>query len=226
MIDPILITGCARSGTSMTAGIVNICGSFGGEMFGPNKHNQKGMFENQEIRQQVVKPFLKRMGCDPMGQKPLPNNRQIFEISPHQGKKWRDRIQLIMKHQGYKDGSWFYKGAKICLIWRIWALAFPEAQFVIVRRETDDIVASCMRTAFMRAYKNKSGWARWVLKHEKRFHEMKQAGLNVVEFWPSRVIEGDFDYAKEFVEGLGLEYQDKLVKAFVDPTLYRRTANG
>ena len=32
-----------------------------------------------------------------------------------------------------------------------------------------------------------------------------------------------FDYAKEFVEGLGLKYNDAMVKAFVDPTLYRRS---
>ena len=36
MKDPILITGCARSGTSMIAGVINICGAFGGDMAGPN----------------------------------------------------------------------------------------------------------------------------------------------------------------------------------------------
>ncbi len=81
-----------------------------------------------------------------------------------------------------------------------------------------------MRTAFMRSYRDKRGWLKWVEKHEKRFDEMNQAGLNVTEFWPSRVIDGDFDYVKEFVEGFGLKYEEKLVKAFVDPTLYKRTA--
>ena len=48
-------------------------------------------------------------------------------------------------------------------------------------------------------------------------------GVDVREFWPSKVIDGDFDYAREFVEGLGLKYNDAMVKAFVDPTLYRRS---
>lgn len=223
MIDPILITGCARSGTSLTAGVIHICGAFGGDMYGPNKHNQKGMFENREIRQDIVKPYLRKIGVDPMGQRPLPNNRQIFEINTVQAEQWRKRIQGVMKNNGYTDGQWFYKGAKICLIWRMWHLAFPEAKHVIVRRESNDIAASCMRTAFMRAYSDKRGWLKWVAKHEKRFDEMKQAGLDVVEFWPSKAIDGDFGYVREFVEGLGLVYDDETVKAFIDPTLYRRT---
>jgi hypothetical protein len=223
MTDPILITGCARSGTSMTAGIIHCCGAFGGNMFGPNRNNRKGMFENQVIRQDIVKPYLRRMGVDPLGQRPLPSNRQIFETNKVQAEAWRTRIRETMINEGYKNGPWFYKGAKICLVWLIWHLAFPEAQHVIVRRKAEDIADSCMRTSFMRAYSDKKGWLKWVAKHEKRFDEMKQAGLNVTEFWPSKVIAGDFDYAREFVEGLGLKYNDALVKAFVDPTLYRRS---
>jgi hypothetical protein len=70
MRPPILITGCARSGTSMTAGIVHICGAFGGRMSGPTPNNRKGMFENEEVRNQIVKPYLSSIGADPLGQKP------------------------------------------------------------------------------------------------------------------------------------------------------------
>jgi hypothetical protein len=222
--DPILVTGCARSGTSLTAGILHICGAFGGDMYGPNRFNQKGMFENQVIRQEIVKPYLKKIGVDPLGQRPLPNNRQIFEVNQVQADAWRKRIHVVMQGQGYVDGEWFYKGAKICLVWRLWHMAFPQAKFVVVRRNAEDIAASCLRTSFMRAYSDKRGWLKWVAKHEKRFDEMQQAGLDVTEFWPSRVIDGDFDYARQFVEGFGLVYNDNLVKAFVDPTLYRRAS--
>ena len=222
MRDPIIITGCARSGTSMTAGIVHLCGAFGGEMFGPNKHNQKGMFENSEIRQRIVKPYLKKIGCDPLGQRPLPNNRQVFEVSDRQAQVWRDRICSIMQAQGYTDGPWFYKGAKICLLWYLWHRAFPSAKWVIVRRRPEDIAASCLRTSFMRAYRDQQGWLQWVVQHERRFDEMKQAELNIREFWQSQVVEGNFDHARELVADLGLEFNERMVKAFIDPTLYRR----
>ena len=223
MIDPIIVTGCARSGTSMTAGMINICGAFGGEMFGPNKFNQKGMFENIEIRQNVSKPYLRKIGVDPLGQKPLPNNRQVFEVSENDVRNLRMRAQLIMQAQGYIDGPWFYKGAKVCLVWYLWHRAFPDAKWVIVRRDSLDIAKSCMRTRFMRAYSDTPGWLRWIDSHQRRFDEMHAAELNVQEFWPSTVIDGDYAYAQDFIESLGLTWKDSLVKAFVDPTLYRRS---
>ena len=58
---PILLTGCARSGTSLTAGIVNLCGAFGGIMSGPNRNNAKGMFENSKIRNTIIKPYLQKI---------------------------------------------------------------------------------------------------------------------------------------------------------------------
>jgi len=192
-------------------------------MFGPNRHNQKGMFENVEIRQNIVKPYFRKIGVDPLGQNPLPNNRQVFEVSQPQVDSFRNQIEKVMVKEGYKTGPWFYKGAKSCLVWYIWAQAFPTAKWVIVRRKSEDIADSCLRTSFMKAYKNQAGWISWVEKHERRFDEMRTAGLDVIEFWPSKVIEGDWHYAEKFVTGLGLEYKDNLIKSFIDPTLYRRS---
>ena len=222
MIQPILITGAARSGTSMTSGIIHIGGAFGGEMAGPNIHNQKGMFENNLIRSSLVKPYLKSIGCDPLGQKPLPNTRQVFDVHPEVAEQWAKKVQAIMLEQGYKDGPWFYKGAKSCLYWYLWHLAYPGAKWVIVRRDADDIAASCMRTSFMRAYRDVVGWLRWVGQHETRFRQMATAGLDVREVWPQKWIDGDFSEIKDTISWLGLEWNEKLVNAFVDNKLYKR----
>ena len=220
MRDPIIVTGCARSGTSMSAGILNICGAFGGDMFGPNQHNQKGMFENKVIRQDISKPYLKKIGADPLGQKPLPNNRQVFEVSQREIKELRTRVVLAMQNQGYVDGPWFYKGAKSCLVWYLWHMAFPKAHWIVVRRNTTDIAKSCMRTRFMKAYNTEAGWVGWVGEHKKRFAEMKMAGLDVVDFWPIKMCNGDFSEAQKLIESLGMKWEDKLCRAFIDPKLY------
>ena len=222
MDNPILITGAARSGTSLTAGIVNICGAFGGELAGPNIHNQKGMFENNVIRQTLVKPYLTSIGCDPLGQKPLPNIKQVFSVTIERANIWRRAVEQIMKRQGYKDGPWFYKGAKSCLYWYLWSLAFPDAKWVVVRREPKDIVRSCMQTSFMRAFRDAIGWHRWVETHEQRFGQMVTAGLQVREVWPKKMIDGDFTEIEEVISWLGLEWKEPLVRAFVDPALYGR----
>ncbi len=220
MHDPILITGCARSGTSMTAGIINICGAFGGEMFGPNRFNQKGMFENQDIRTNIDKPYMSKIGADPNGQKPLPNNRQVFEVSQPEIDHLRESVIKSITSQGYVDGQWFYKGHRLCVTWYIWHKAFPNAKWVIVKRDHAGIIRSCIKTRFMNAYRDAAGWQSWIDVHEQRFKEMKIAGLNTFEFWPSEMTEGDFTSAQQLINWLGLKWDKGLCLAFIDPKLY------
>ena len=227
MKDVTLITGCARSGTSMVAGVVNLCGAFGGNMSGPNKNNAKGMFENGYIRNNMVKPYLRKMKVDDMGQYPLPDIKGLSIPVD-----WKFRIEQVMRSQGYKEGPWFYKGAKMCLMWPIWHYAFPNAKWIIVRRRTGDIVASCIKTNFMRAFSwkavqravkvnnEKEGWLWWVHQHEQRFVEMIQAGLNVKVVWPERMITGDYQQMYETLEWLGLPWKSEVTN-FIEPKLWK-----
>ena len=220
--SPILITGCARSGTSLTAGIINLCGAFGGRMRPPNVNNKKGMFENVQITQGIVKPFLKSIGADTMGQNPLPDPIKVRRKMFFDGDAWTPRVLEVLKKEGYKGNKqWFYKGAKMCLIWEIWNAAFPDARWIIVRRNKEDIIDSCLRTSFMRAYKDKEGWSGWVDWHEKRFKEMIENKLNVREIYPEKIVLGNFDEIKSIVTDLGLNYNDIQVRDFVSPNLWK-----
>lgn len=223
---PILITGCARSGTSMAAGMINMCGAFGGKMSGPTRNNEKGMFENVTIRNTVLKPYLREIGADPMGQFPLPDIKTLNIPCD-----WQEHVESIIRQEGYSSGPWMYKGAKMCLTWPVWGYAFPSAKWVIVRRQTDDIVASCIRTNFMRAFgretfrkaigakTEKEGWSWWVKQHEKRFNEMINKGLNVKVIWPERMVRGDYGEIYDLIEWLGLKWNSKVL-SFVDPKLW------
>lgn len=215
MIDPILITGCARSGTSMTAGIISACGAFGGKTSGPNRWNAKGMFENTEIREKLVKPHLQSIGVDPKGQWPLPDTDSL---NPVMG--WRSRVESVFEAQGYKKGPWYYKGAKMCLVWPIWVAHFPEAKWVIVRRPREEIIQSCLRTGFMRAFNDAEGWGRWVDHHLWCFNQMKATGADIFEFWPGSVMEGKLGEAQDMIEWLGLNWRQKSVENFIDRRLW------
>jgi hypothetical protein len=214
--SPILLTGCARSGTSLMAGIVNICGAFGGVMSGPNKYNQKGMFENAHIRDIIEKGYLRKIGMDPLGQKPLPNTDNL--MIPN---NWKEDVEKVMLNEGYKDGPWFYKGAKACLIWPVWNLAFPNAKWIIVRRRSADIADSCLNTAFMRAYDTYEGWISWINHHEDKFIEMFTSGLNVKQVWPERMLNGNYEQAREAIEWLGLKWNREKVVAHIEPKLWK-----
>jgi hypothetical protein len=227
MKEPILITGCARSGTSMVAGIIDLCGAFGGDMQGPNPYNQKGMYENLKIRSTIVRPYFQSLGVDPKAQYPLAETDNI--VIPF---NWRERIINVMKEQGYKDGPWFYKCPKMCFNWPVWDYAFPNAKWIIVRRRTGDIIASCEKTAFMTAFNNVAvqkaigvkssaeGWKWWVHQHERHFREMLEAGLNCKIVWPERMVDGDYSQMYEMLEWLGLKWNSDIPK-FIEPKLWK-----
>ena len=217
----ILITGCARSGTSLVAGIINLCGAFGGKMRPPNVNNKKGMFENTAITQNIVKPFLKSIGADTMGQNPLPDPIKIRRKIVSDGNDWALRVLNVLREEGYKNNRlWFYKGAKMCLMWEMWHSAFPDAKWIIVRRDKQKIVESCLRTSFMRAYKDRQGWSQWVDWHEKRFKEMLENKLDAIEISSEKVILGDLSEVKTIVIETGLSYNEEAIRNFVSPELF------
>lgn len=228
MQDPILITGAPRSGTSMIAGIIHICGAFKGDTSGPNKNNQKGMYENAQIRNGIVKPYLREIGVDPKGQFPLPDPHKI--PIPND---LRVRVETVMKREGYKGGPWMYKGAKMALTWPMWHYAFPDAKWIIVRRKTSDIINSCMNTGFMNAFskqenqlavgaeEERGGWLWWVHQHHNRFIEMFTEGLNAQVVWPERLVKANYEQMKKTVEWLGLEWKGDKVAEFIEPKLWK-----
>jgi len=204
-------------------------GAFGGNMSGPTRNNKKGMFENAYIRNQIVKPYLSSQNADRMGQYPLPDVDNLDIPS-----NWKYQIQDVMKAEGYRDSSpWFYKGAKMCLVWPVWNYAFPDAKWIIVRRKTTDIINSCMRTGFMSRFNStqfqkavgannaEEGWYWWVKQHEARFAEMIMAGLNVKQVWPERMVEGNYAQMKEMLEWLGLKPNLTQIMEFIEPKLWK-----
>ena len=88
----------------MTAGIINLCGAWGGDMAGPTRYNKKGMFENNELRR-LNKVLLVNMGCDPLGQRPLPKINRVRKIalSLHASNDWRFKVERILYKQGYRN---------------------------------------------------------------------------------------------------------------------------
>jgi len=220
--SPILITGAARSGTSLVAGSIFRCGAWGGELAGSTSSNKRGMYENTYIRNHIIKPFLKSLGLDPMGQRDLPDTSMFLPVSSELALIWRNKILTVIKDQEYKKGPWFYKGAKMCLFWPVWHAAFPNAKWIIVRRDPDSIVASCLKAPFMRTYKTPSGWLGWVAKHEEKFEEMLNARLNIYEVWPQRMINGDYAQMQIAVNGVGLGWKFDEVQKFVEPSLWHK----
>lgn len=220
--SPIFVTGAARSGSGMIAGTFVKCGAFGGVMT-----NKRGMYENDYIRDKIVKPYLGKARVDREGQYPLLDTKAL--LIPHQ---WKAKVESVMLKQGYPfDQPWMYKDSRMALMWPIWHYAFPNAKWVLVRRRTGDIIESCTKTAYMSAFKSVSirekvgatteeeGWLWWVHEFEKRFVEMIEQGVNVKVVWPERMVHGDYQQLFETLDWLGLKWTPEILN-FIDPLLW------
>ena len=227
--SPILVTGAARSGTSMIGASFHLCGAWKGDTGRPSRWNAKGMFENLALREKVVKPILRKMEVDPRGQYPLPETKNIYIPQ-----NFKDTVIKTIKSQGWtKDQPWVYKCAKMSLIWPIWQYAFPNSKWIIVRRNPCDIISSCMRTGFMNSFANEAiqekvkakneyeGWQWWVNRHEDKFVEILSMGINAKVVWPERMINADYAQMKDTIEWAGLRWNGPAVMDFIEPKLWK-----
>jgi len=211
MKKPILITGMERSGISLISEVVQICGALKGT---PN-----------EIRDLLVKPFLRGIKADPNGQSPLPDIEMCKKLADSLKDKWRQRVEDIFSMNGLlnlENNCWFYADPKSVLIWPIWVRAFPEARWIIVRRKDNDIIRSCLKTGYMSAYDDAKGWWGWLETYKRRFSELTEnKELSVWQIWPQRMIQGRLAEVKAMIHFLGLEWKEKEMDNFITPILWK-----
>lgn len=204
MKSPIIITGIPRSGTSMIAGIINMCGAFMGDV--------NNMYENKELKEKILVPFMRSIGADETGQVDHPDiNKLQIPIN------FKKDIMELYAAQGLEENqTWAIKSNLVALIWPLWNYAFPDAKYIIVRRRTGDIASSCMKTGYMDRYDTKEGWITMCRSYQKYFAGMIEEGLNCKVIWPHRMAFGDYSQIWEMLEWLGLPWKTEILN-WVDP---------
>lgn len=211
---PVFVTGLPRSGTSMVMGLLGLCGLWLGHTVPGGKVNVHGFFENSVLRERVQKEILRQGSFDPLGVRRLPPAAWHPVI-----RNLRAVVGAVLGAQRY-DGReiWGFKDAKLTLTWRVWHEHFPQARWVIVRRSSDEIVASCLRTIFMRQHSSDPAfWRQFVADYVERLGVLQQ------EVGWSRTIEagdvasGHFDALERLVNELGLVWRPQAMHGFIAP---------
>lgn len=200
----IFITGCARSGTSLVTKLLQINGAYLGD-----ERRVNVLFENVSIRENVLKPYLTFCGADPLGQDVLPDTEHL--PPPHDDLKRALKDYLPRLPRAYKD-------AKLTLVWPAFHAAWPYARWVLVRREKQKIVESCMRAPFMRKRKTVREWEEWVDQHEQRFTRMREQ-LSLIEVWTDDVITHPHQF-KDVTDFLELSFLEAATMRAIDPRLW------
>lgn len=129
-----------------------------GDICGITKYNKKGQFENHTIIRNIEKLYLTSINHDPLGQKlPLPDIDSKIDVNR------KERLFELLDIG--ENVIWGWKDCKACLSFKSWNYAFPDAHWIIVHRNTDSIINSCLNTKFMSAYDSYEDWYKWAKEY-------------------------------------------------------------
>jgi len=210
---PIFILGVPRSGTSLVAGLLGVCGAWQGTTLPATQANPRGFFENRALRNHVIRPVLEKLGCDPLGVRQLPVLESLQPIP-----NLAEVVLNLITRDGYVKGTpWLLKEPKLTLIWPIFMVAFPEARWIIVRRKSSDIVRSCLQTDFMAQHSSDPCyWSHFVNQYLIRIERLKTSVKFCREVWPQRLIKHSLKPMESLTKelGLGWDYNDAI--EFID----------
>lgn len=211
---PVLVTGVPRSGTSLTMGLLAGAGLWTGKTVPGGPANPRGFFENARLREGLVKPLLRGvLAADPLGVRRLPEI-DTGHAAPHLARL----IARALSEEGWPPPQpWGYKDAKLSLLWPLWAEAFPDARWIVVTRDREAVVRSCLRTPFMRRHSDDPAF--WRLLHDA--YRGRQQALAAGVRGPVRhvrfeaLLAGEFSALRAVAEELSLDWCDARARAFL-----------
>lgn len=218
MREPIFITGIPRSGTSLTAGIIHACGAWGGKDFGSHvPNNPKGDFQNEALLGDIFENVL-RLHC--FSQYCACRTHMRFS-DPAAAKAYVQAIHNMPENRPWflKNHKLVYDGIETWPLWRLWRAAFPQAKWVVVRRDMHDIYAS--QASLYGEVREDTGAISRQLK------ALIDSGADCREIWPFQSLSGQAEEYRGLVEWLELDWNLEKVQTFVDLSLWHHgTATG
>ena len=111
------------------------------------------------------------------------------------------------------------------LLWRMFDKAFPKAIWIMVSREREGFVKSCLKTSFMMQHSSDPDfWHRLADDYEERLKDLSSSVATVHQVKTDAVIGGDFRAIEKICLAHGLAYNSDSVAEFVSPQFWNSRA--
>lgn len=212
--NPIFITGCPRTGTSMLTRILVFHGAWVGKTIGPSVDNPLGYYENRKFSD-IMKAQLKQNNHRAMSTPPIPERLEFDN-------DWIDQVKHTVRANGNKP--WVIKDSKLLLVYPLWASAFRGARWVLTRRPVNDVIESMRRSPVLSRRANKSG------DPEEYYKDVITAlairGSEIASNEKSIIVDtdlvakNDVIEVRRFVEFCGLYFNEDAYEKAVDRNLW------
>ncbi|MGI3170717.1 sulfotransferase [Pseudooceanicola sp. C21-150M6] len=209
---PVFMVGLPRSATSMTMGLLHAHGLWLGQTVAGNAENPKGYFESRVLRDELVKPVLTALGVDPLGVRSLPD----WEVLPP-FPTLRILIGKALRREKYDfKMPWGFKDPKLTLLWPLFDAAFPQARWVIVRRDREKVLDSLCRTSFMARHSTSPEfWKPFCAAYDYRLDRLRRSGAQVFDVDSDRLAAGDTEQIETVIEASGLTFDPQIAAAAI-----------
>lgn len=207
MIDhtPIFVTGCQRSGLSMTSAILHVHGVWSGEQTA--QKISKMSFSNKRLWKDGFDSFFHPVDNS------LEKGFNEAQVASH--------IESLLIHQGFRGGYWLMKNHKLIEHQEQITKVFPKAIWIHVRRSEDDILKSCLKTFPLGLKKSEEEWKQIISQTMKKMDDLSNRA-SVYTIHPERFFKGDFSEIQAIIYSvLEIEWMGDVVKE-----LFKKVKNG
>jgi len=228
MQPPIIIAGMYRGGTSLATALFSLCGAWTGYTMEGNQFNPKGYFENESLKS-VLHTMLHMSGYNDSDDLP-PEDLLHARIGTE---RLHHMLEILLLAEGYKEGPWVMKNPKIPFFWRYFDAIYPDAKWVIVRRDKQSVIKSMQRVNVLTIPPRSlplddAKLGRIVDGYDMRLDSITRQipGDRLREISSDDLVSGKLDDLQEIIEWAGLDYNQDKIDDFIEPKYFSSSENA
>lgn len=210
---PILIVSMPRSGSSLLSHILFNEGVQVGDCKKGDEYNKYGYYENIIIRNILIK-YLNKHDVNNLKKKFQPIN--LLEDY----KDFNRKVYRAIKKNGIvKNKPWLFKEPKIALCWNLFKKYYPDAKWILLYRNKEQVLSSYNNAKFMDAYNTKEDWYNYMNVWDENMKLIKDECKNVYEFNIESIFENKIDDINKLFDFIGITNTNKYIEC-VDKKIF------
>ncbi|MFQ3679488.1 MAG: FkbM family methyltransferase [Pseudanabaenaceae cyanobacterium] len=145
LLSPLVVTGMHRSGTSLTASLLQTLGTdLGQTLVAADRHNRKGYFEDLDFV--TLQRQLLQVACPAdVGGWPDWGWTEQEQLATEGWAAYREEAQRLIAARQERGHPWGWKDPRTTLLLDFWRELLPQARYLLVYRWPWDVVDSILR---------------------------------------------------------------------------------